>query len=717
MAVGRSDDGLNSDDLLTNPGSFSENWNGSAWTVVPTAPSAGANPGLNSIACASPTFCVAVGETQSAGGGIFDIDYAGSGQALVETWNGVAWTVRANPAGPSSALFGVSCSSASFCVAVGSRGGGNVASANLVEAWDGAGWRIQSAPTVGYGQGLTAVSCSGATACTAVGSFNRNRTGIGLDVPLAERWSGRAWTLERPPPENVRVNGKLLTNDTDLTGVSCTSPSFCMASGAAQRAQNGDAFGAYATRWDGNRWTSAIAGLPHNSPFWGISCLSSAYCLAVGQFDSGVFPPPGSTQPLVEGWNGEQWGRMALPHVAPLPGASWAFPDAADPVLTGISCVAGVCTAVGDQANGTDSAPLALRESGTPLPPPPPPPPVYGRTADAQTVSGTVLVKEPGSKQFVSLSSATSVPLGSVIDTTNGTVRLTTAADTHGHTQTGLFYSGPFRVTQTKGPPARRGGPRPVPTVLTLVGAPSGCGGAAAAANRPKKMVSLWGNTRGNYSIHSPDVDAGSRDPKWLVEETCTGTLIKVVSGVVDVLDLHTHKTTTLRAGGSFFAAATPTQPTKPAVARCTSGQLTARPGQLSAATGHVIDAFSLVNRSDRTCTLYGYPKVQMLNAHGAPMATHAIEVPPGSVTFFGKVGPEQVVTLSPGRKAWFWLIFEQPSFFPGGCPTSSALRITPSGTGRGLTLTGSAGRLSTRLQGCSSFDITPLAGAGPRFP
>jgi hypothetical protein len=156
----------------------------------------------------------------------------------------------------------------------------------------------------------------------------------------------------------------------------------------------------------------------------------------------------------------------------------------------------------------------------------------------------------------------------------------------------------------------------------------------------------------------------------------------------------------------------------------CTSGQLKPRPGQLSAATGRVIVAFSIVNRSASTCTLYGYPKVQMLNAHGAPMATHAIKVPPGSGTFFGNAPPEQVVTLTPGRKAWFWLIFAQPTFVnPAGCPTSSALRITPSGTGRGVTLTGSAGRLSTVWQvttghfRCSTFEITPLAGAGPRFP
>ncbi len=172
----------------------------------------------------------------------------------------------------------------------------------------------------------------------------------------------------------------------------------------------------------------------------------------------------------------------------------------------------------------------------------------------------------------------------------------------------------------------------------------------------------------------------------------------------------------------AFVALAGATNVSAAGTGGCTSGQLRPRPGQLSAATGHVIDAFSLVNRSASTCTLYGYPKVQMLNAHGAPMATHAIRVSPGSGTFFGNVDPEQIVTLTPGRKAWFWLIFEQPGVLPGGCPTSSALRITPSGTGRGVTLTGSAGKLSTALQvptvlRCSTFEITPLAGAGPRFP
>ena len=60
--------------------------------------------------CTSPTFCVAVGAVQSRG----------REHALIETWSGAAWHAREAPAvrgTTSSGLSGVSCLSASDCVA------------------------------------------------------------------------------------------------------------------------------------------------------------------------------------------------------------------------------------------------------------------------------------------------------------------------------------------------------------------------------------------------------------------------------------------------------------------------------------------------------------------------------------------------------------------------------------------------------------------------
>jgi len=373
MAVGVDDDGYDSSQSsLQNVGSFAESWNGSAWAVVPTAGSAGASPGLYAISCVSAVFCVAVGQTHSNGRSSLALDGGyGAQRALVEAWNGVGWTVQSNPGAAlsGSGLFSVSCTSSRFCVAVGDHG-----NYGLAEVWNGLTWGLRTTPPVKFGAGLAGVSCVTVKWCTAVGFYNTSKVGQEVYMPLAERWNGRRWNVQRPPPEWLRYHGRVYANFTYLTGVSCTSRSFCLASGDAERAQNGDGAGSFAVRWNGARWIAATAGRPHNSPFYALSCLSSTDCLAIGQFENSVFPAPDTTQPLAEGWNGKRWDRLALPHVAPPSGATRDSPDARDPALFGVSCVAqSGCTAVGAQGQGSDSAALAQSDMGTPGAAAPPP--------------------------------------------------------------------------------------------------------------------------------------------------------------------------------------------------------------------------------------------------------------------------------------------------------------------------------------------------------
>ena len=359
MAVGSSDYGLDCTQttLLGPVETFAERWDGSSWTVIPT-PAAGVNPELEAVSCTSATFCVAVGQTGRTllSGGFGDRN----AHALVEAWSGASWTVQPTPAGSvsESGLSGVSCLSSSLCIAVG-------APASVV--WDGTSWRKSKIRAARYHSELSAISCVAATDCTAVGQYSVNKIGVEELQPLAERWHGRSWTIDRPPGEVDRYRGKLYPNDTRLTAVSCLSRSFCLASGDAERAENGIYDAAYATRWGGTRWTRATVGLPKHSPFNSISCLSSTDCFAAGQFDNSVFPPPATQQQLVENWNGLGWTRITLPHAPTAPGASWTSPNLGDPTLSDISCVpqAG-CTAVGSQAQGSDAANLAEGDMAAP---------------------------------------------------------------------------------------------------------------------------------------------------------------------------------------------------------------------------------------------------------------------------------------------------------------------------------------------------------------
>lgn len=67
--------------------------------------------------------------------------------------------------------------------------------------------------------------------------------------------------------------------------------------------------------------------------------------------------------------------------------------------------------------------------------------PMPGRSIVATRVSGVVLVESTGSSGFTVLKRRRVIPVGSIIDASNGTVELTAARDAHGDTQTDV--SGP----------------------------------------------------------------------------------------------------------------------------------------------------------------------------------------------------------------------------------------------------------------------------------
>lgn len=335
---------------------FAAHWDGSAWTILPT-PAAGPSPALYSVSCASPTFCVAVGYTR-AGGRVTTV--AGRNpHALVEMWNGSAWTVTPTPLSSvrDSVLTGVSCVSSRFCTAVGAFLG------SWGIAWNGSTWRRMTLPPVHYDPTLTAITCVAANACTAVGSYSVNKTGVAQLRPLAAQWSGRHWTVDRPPPEYDRFHGKAFANNTWLTAVSCAARRSCLATGLAERTQNFYPNGGFGDRWDGRRWTVATAGIARDSPLYDVSCVAADDCYAAGQFDPHTITAPTTQRPLVEHWASGRWSSTALPPVATLTNRVWFEGNLLNPNLNGISCVPqSGCVAVGAQPQGAASAPLALTD-------------------------------------------------------------------------------------------------------------------------------------------------------------------------------------------------------------------------------------------------------------------------------------------------------------------------------------------------------------------
>jgi hypothetical protein len=173
--------------------------------------------------------------------------------------------------------------------------------------------------------------------------------------------------------------------------------------------------------------------------------------------------------------------------------------------------------------------------------------PIVARTANAQPVKGAVLVKQPGKRGFVQLSAATHIPIGSELDTTKGTVSLTTAAG-GGKVQSGLFHGGLFKLGQKKGK-------HPF-TELALAASLRCVNSRASAHAGAKRRTSrqLFGDAHGRFRMRGRHSVATVRGTKWLVKDTCNSTLTVSQRGTVVVQDLVKHRTITLHTGQRYLA-------------------------------------------------------------------------------------------------------------------------------------------------------------------
>jgi hypothetical protein len=220
-----------------------------------------------------------------------------------------------------------------------------------------------------------------------------------------------------------------------------------------------------------------------------------------------------------------------------------------------------------DIAFATLAAPIPVPVPPAPTPAPPPPeltpssalsgaaapPPVLGESVNLDERSGAVTVKVPGSEDFVSLSKLSSVPVGSLVDTREGSVTLRTALP-GGETQSAVFHGGLFEVRQPK---AAKG-----LTEVKLRGAGPDCGSAGARAastdakkKKRKKRRALWGRDNGGaFRTRGGNSVATVRGTSWYTEDRCDGTLTRVSQGSVSVRDLVNHRTVIVRAGHSYLA-------------------------------------------------------------------------------------------------------------------------------------------------------------------
>jgi hypothetical protein len=274
---------------------LSERWNGTHWTIQPIA-----KPGygtLNAVSCSSRTACTAVGIHGTKDGEI----------PLAERWNGRAWKPQRILRGQGSLeLDGVSCPTKRFCMAVGST-----FQTTLALKWNGSDWASVPTPTLGEDGGfLTGVSCTAPTSCTAVGS-NLDGGLDGCTAPLAEQFNGVKWAIE--PTPSLGKCGDF--DDATLNGVSCTAATVCTAAGFNDPLDLSFDL-PLLEPWSAGHWSlvkgpnirSRIDPWGGGGDLLGISCASPSVCVAVGYLFAS-----GAAVPLVEHHGANGWRAQSPP--------------------------------------------------------------------------------------------------------------------------------------------------------------------------------------------------------------------------------------------------------------------------------------------------------------------------------------------------------------------------------------------------------------------
>ncbi len=116
-----------------------------------------------------------------------------------------------------------------------------------------------------------------------------------------------------------------------------------------------------------------------------------------------------------------------------------------------------------------------------------------------------------------------------------------------------IFYEGEFKMIQ------RRDGL----VVSTLLGGTyAGCPtdrprGKKASVSRAKHVVrKLWAEGHGSYSTKGSYATGAVLGTRWLTEDLCEGTLIRVVTDRVAVTNLITGRHFVVKAGHSYLARA-----------------------------------------------------------------------------------------------------------------------------------------------------------------
>ncbi len=317
--------GTNASANHSNGAVLAETWNGTSWKPVNMkAPPGGVGSGLSGVSCVSAKSCIAVGSYF-----YYLPDEDTRTIAFSETWNGSAWsmTKMSQPTDSNAAPASVSCVSVQQCVGVGELLLPAKQTA-FAETWNGATWKMTKVVEQAHSySSFSGVSCPAATSCIAVDLYNPDA--------LAESWDGKTWKILEVPAS--------ASSYPSLSGVSCLAANYCLATGGHLPSSTNQDKSALALSWNGRTWRAATLASPGTgfANLEAVSCSSVKACLAVGEYNYGVYVDSGKA--YAASWDGTSWKLIKVPTP---PGGGG---NGSGSVLLNVDCLTATdCVALGE---------------------------------------------------------------------------------------------------------------------------------------------------------------------------------------------------------------------------------------------------------------------------------------------------------------------------------------------------------------------------------
>ena len=273
------------------------------WTIA-AAPPAGQNATLTSVAAVSGSDAWAAG--YQSGNAFTNV----GAKALIDNWNGTAWSQVVTPATPGNTalLLGVSASSATDAWAVGRTQVNKSSFEGLALHWNGTTWSVSpgfSAALSPLG-GASAAGVADISPGDAYAIGNSATTAVGSLV----HWNGTAWSpVPLPLPAGAHSN-------TTLNAISARGPGDVWIVGTFLDSASGRNE-TFSEHFNGTAW-KVVRMPPVKSPnlnaffqFNGIQANGPRDVWAVG--DRGVIDVPDSQKTLIEHFNGTAWSIVPSP--------------------------------------------------------------------------------------------------------------------------------------------------------------------------------------------------------------------------------------------------------------------------------------------------------------------------------------------------------------------------------------------------------------------